>query len=86
MFPPSFLEVEFTTMSDDQHTSADDEYAQLAEWLKTDKGYSDLEVEKILLKVRHYEEHVQIDSVMDSISNGHLDLTSIISEALDESP
>lgn len=69
-------------MTLDQDNSSEDEYAQLAEWLKVEKGHSDLEVEKIMLKLQHYEEHTQINSVMDSIGSGALDLTSIINEAL----
>ena len=62
--------------------AVDDEYEQLAEWLKTERGHTDLEVEKIMLRLRHYEEHTQLNSVMDSIGSGSLDLTSLINEAL----
>lgn len=62
----------------------DDEYEQLSEWLKTEKGHSDLEVEKIILHLRHYEENTQLNSVMDSIGSGSLNLVAIINEALAE--
>jgi len=60
----------------------DDEFEQIAEWLKTEKGHSDLEVEKIILHLRHYEEHTKLNSVMDSIGSGSLNLVAIINEAL----
>jgi hypothetical protein len=62
--------------------AVDDEYEQLAEWLKTEKGHTDLEIEKIVLHLRHYEEHTQLNSVMDSIGSGSLNLAEIINEAL----
>jgi hypothetical protein len=62
--------------------AVDDEYEQLAEWLKTEKGHTDLEIEKIVLHLRHYEEHTQLNSVMDSIGSGSLNLVQIIKEAL----
>ena len=62
--------------------AVDDEYEQLAEWLKTEKGHTDLEIEKIVLHLRHYEEHTQLNSVMDSIGSGSLNLAEIISKAL----
>lgn len=66
--------------------AVDDEFEQIAEWLKTEKGHSDLEVEKIMLHLRHYEENTKLNSVMDSIGSGSLNLTAIINQALaDES-
>ena len=62
--------------------AVDDEYQQIAEWLKTEKGHSDLEIEKIILHLRHYEENTQLNSVMDSICSGSLNLTAIIEQAL----
>lgn len=66
--------------------AVDDEFEQIAEWLKTEKGHSDLEVEKIMLHLRHYEENTKLNSVIDSIGSGSLNLTAIINQALaDES-
>ena len=62
--------------------SMDDEFEQIAEWLKTEKGHSDLEVEKIILHLRHYEENTKLNSVMDSIGSGSLNLVAIIDAAL----
>ncbi|MDA0281860.1 MAG: hypothetical protein O3B13_07180 [Planctomycetota bacterium] len=62
--------------------AVDDEYDQIAEWLKNEKGHSSLETEKIILRLRHYEKNAQLNSVMDSIGSGSLDLFAIINEAL----
>ena len=64
--------------------AVDDEFEQIAEWLKTEKGHSDLEVEKIMLHLRHYEENTKLNSVMDSIGSGSLNLTAIINQALSD--
>ena len=59
------------------------EYAELIEYLRTE-GHSDAEIEKILDRVRKYERETQLDSIMDSIGNGSLDLAGLIKEALGE--
>ena len=64
--------------------AVDDEFEQIAEWLKTEKGHSDLEVEKIILHLRHYEENTKLNSVMDSIGSGSLNLSAIINQALND--
>ena len=64
--------------------AVDDEFDQIAEWLKTEKGHSDLEIEKIILHLRHYEENTKLNSVMDSIGSGSLNLTAIINQALND--
>lgn len=63
-------------------TGADD-YVQLADFLR-ERGHNESEIGLIINKVKEYEEHTQLDSVMDSIGAGHLDLTSLINEALAE--
>ncbi|MBI1314343.1 hypothetical protein GC176_23860 [bacterium] len=60
---------------------SDDDYIQLADFLR-ERGHTELEVEKIIAHVREYEAETQLYSVMDSIADGHLNLTNIISEAL----
>ena len=64
--------------------AVDDEFEKIAEWLKTEKGHSELEVEKIMLHLRHYEENTKLNSVMDSIGSGSLNLTAIINQALSD--
>lgn len=62
--------------------SQDDDYLQLSDFLR-ERGHTETEVTKIVAKVREYEEHTQLDSIMDSIGTGNLDLTSLINEALE---
>ena len=59
------------------------EYAELIEYLRAE-GHSNVEIEKILVRVRQYEVQTQRDSIMDSIGNGTLDLAALIKEALGE--
>lgn len=61
----------------------DDDYIQLADFLR-DRGHTELDIEKIIAHVRKYEADTQLYSVMDSIADGHLNLTNIISEALND--
>ena len=63
--------------------SQDDDYIQLADFLR-ERGHSEDEIGKIIQRVKQYEEETQLDSVMDSIGAGHLDLVSLINEALKE--
>jgi demethoxyubiquinone hydroxylase (CLK1/Coq7/Cat5 family) len=59
------------------------EYGELSEHLRG-LGQTDVEIEKILARVRKYEVETQHDSIMDSIGNGTLDLAALIKEALGE--
>jgi len=63
--------------------SQDDDYIQLADFLR-ERGHTEGEIGKIIQRVKQYEEETQLDSVMDSIGAGHLDLVSLIDEALKE--
>jgi len=60
------------------------EYDELIHYLRGE-GYSDTQIDSILVHVRKYEFETQHDSVMDSIGNGTFDLAAIIKEALGES-
>ena len=64
---------------------ADDIYrfAELVAWLK-EEGYSQEEVRQILDRVRRQDELTQIDSLMDAIGQGKVDINAIIREALDD--
>lgn len=62
----------------------DEDYVQLGGFLR-EQGHSELEIEKIIVRVKHYEEDTKLYSVMDSIADGSLNLTNIINEALSES-
>lgn len=63
--------------------SQDDDYIQLADFLR-ERGHTEQETTKIIQRVKQYEEETQLDSVMDSIGAGRLDLVSLINEALKE--
>ena len=62
-------------------TDDNDEYVQLADFL-SEQGHTQIQIEKIIARVRKYEEDTKLYSVMDSIGSGHLDLSSLIKEAL----
>ena len=68
-------------MHNDPIKPDNDEDADIAAFLR-DRGHTELEVQKIMLRIKHYEEHMQVASVMSSIGDGTLDLASIIAEAL----
>lgn len=61
-----------------------DPYAELKEYLRG-LGQSDAEIEKILSRVKQYENETQHDSIMDAIGCGEIDLTALMKEALGES-
>jgi hypothetical protein len=63
--------------------SQEDDYVQLADFLR-ERGHTEQETVKIIERVRLYEEETKLDSVMDSIGTGHLDLVSLIKDALKE--
>lgn len=57
------------------------QFPELVAWLKENR-YSDAEIDRILEGVRHYDERVGLDSVMESIAAGAFDLNAVIEEAL----
>ena len=61
----------------------EEEYSVLIEWLQ-EKGHSFEEIEKIMERVRKYENEMRMDSVMDSIGAGRLNLDTLIKEALED--
>lgn len=61
----------------------DDDYVQLADFLR-ERGHTEEETLKIIGRVKQYEEETNLDSIMDSIGSGHLDLVSLIKDALKE--
>ena len=64
-------------------TDGTGEYLQLTRLLRG-KGHSEIEIAKILNRVRQYDKEMEVDSVMDSIAAGRMDLAGIIDEALKE--
>ncbi len=61
--------------------SDENDYVQLGDFLR-ERGHTESEISRIIAKVKEYEEHTQLNSVMDSVASGHLGLNSLISEAL----
>ena len=59
------------------------EYTQLTGLLRS-KGHSEVEIARILERVRQYDKEMEVDSVMDSIAAGRMNLMAIIEEALKE--
>ena len=60
---------------------AEEDYKVLVEWL-TERGHSEDEIQKILARVRDYDEKTQHDSVMDSIGSGRMSLDALVNDAL----
>ncbi|MFN3150525.1 hypothetical protein [Bremerella sp.] len=58
-----------------------DKYPELREYLRG-QNYSDVEIDHIIAEVREYEAETQVDSIMDSIDSGHLNIQALIDEAL----
>ena len=58
-----------------------DDYAELTELLH-ERGYSEVEIGKIIEQARQYEREMQLDSIMDSIGAGRLSLKGLIDAAL----
>ena len=65
-------------MAQDDHFH---KYKELTEYLHGE-GYNDEQVQQIILDVQEYEVDVRVDSIMDSIGSGQLDIQKVIEEAL----
>jgi DNA-binding transcriptional MerR regulator len=61
----------------------DDRHQQLINWLR-EQGHTPAEIDKIVAKVREYDQRTVHESVFDSIERGSFDLKKIIREALEE--
>ena len=79
----SSLETEMPPRKGGAMTESTGEYPQLTRLLRS-KGHSEMEIAKILNRVRQYDKEMEVDSVMDSIAAGRMDLMGIINEALKE--
>lgn len=58
-----------------------DNYPELREYLRG-QNYSDAQIDHIIAEVQEYEAETQVDSIMDSIDSGHLDIQALIDDAL----
>ncbi len=56
-------------------------FAELVVWLK-EEGYGEAEVGQILDRLRRQDELTEVDSVMDAIGQGKVDIGAIIRDAL----
>ncbi len=64
----------------------DDDYIQVRDFLR-ERGHSEWEIVKIVARLKQYEDETQLNSIMDSIGAGTLDLNTLINQALsDDSP
>lgn len=56
-------------------------FHEIAEHLRKE-GLSEDEISQVVRRLHEYDQDTQIDSVMDSIASGHIDLAKIVDEAL----
>ncbi len=61
----------------------EDQYESLIVLLE-ERGHSTAEIDKIINKVREYDNKTQHDSVMDSIGSGSMNLDDLVADALGE--
>lgn len=59
--------------------NANEAYAELIQWLRQ-QGQSDEEINRVLDRIGQYEQDTQLDSIMDSIGSGNLDLDKFLEE------
>ena len=58
-------------------------YSELRKMLQQ-QGHTAEDIDKIVERVRRYEQETQFDSIMESIGSGRLNLDSLIKEALED--
>ena len=56
---------------------------EISLWL-SERGYSDIQIDKILRQLDRYDEQVKRESFFDDLASGAFDMDSIIKEALGE--
>ena len=56
-------------------------FAELVAWLQ-EEGYNEKQIDKILERVKEYDDGTKLVSEMDSIENGDFQIAAIIEEAL----
>ena len=59
-----------------------EQYSEVVELL-SEMGHTPAEIDKIMERLLQYEKELQLDSIMDSIGGGTLDLKGLIDEALE---
>ena len=61
--------------------SENEQYQELRDYL-SGENYSDIEIDHIIAQVEEYDAGTRVDSIMDSINSGDLDIQAVIDEAL----
>ncbi|MHC2068717.1 hypothetical protein ACYFX5_14720 [Bremerella sp. T1] len=61
--------------------SENEQYQELRDYLRGE-NYSDIEIDHIIAQVEEYDAGTRVDSIMDSINSGDLDIQAVIDEAL----
>lgn len=56
---------------------------EISQWL-SEKGYSELQIEKILRRLDRYDEQIKRESFFDDLASGAFDMSAIIKAALEE--
>jgi len=59
----------------------DQDHSEILSYL-SERGFSDEEIEKIVAKLKEYDEQMRHKSVFDSLEDGNFNLEKIIKEAL----
>ncbi len=62
-------------------SSSDPRENDLLKWLR-EQGHGDREIERIMLKVKEYDDRTVRESVFDSLESGSFDIAKLIDEAL----
>ncbi|PQO44888.1 hypothetical protein [Blastopirellula marina] len=58
-----------------------DPYQELVDYLRT-QNYSEEEIGRVISRVQEYDIDTRVDSIMDSVASGEMDLQRLIDDAL----
>ncbi len=61
--------------------SEPDPYRELADYLQS-QNFTEEEIGRIIARVEEYDLDTRVDSIMDSVASGEMNLQSVIDEAL----
>lgn len=65
--------------------SEPDPYRELADYLQG-QNFTEEEIGRIIARVEEYDLDTRVDSIMDSVASGEMNLQAVIDEALKETP
>lgn len=63
--------------------SETDPYRELADYLHS-QNFSEEEIDRIISRVQEYDVDTRVDSIMDSVASGEMNLQALIDEALQD--